>query len=62
MQASGDRWAAGDQYGIWIYVYSDGVSLEEFVFDKCCAAACHLVKDSVVFVCVAEDEVAGDVW
>ena len=52
---------AGDHYGVWIYVYSDCVSLEEFAFDKGCTAACHLVKNGVVFVCVAEDEVAGDV-
>ena len=39
---------AGDHYGVWIYVYSDSVSLEEVAFDKGCAAACHLVKDGVV--------------
>jgi len=54
------RSSAGDHYDVWIYVYYDGVSLEEFPFDKGCAAACHLVEYGVVFVCVAEDEVARD--
>ncbi len=49
----------GDHYGVWIYVYSNGLSLVEFAFDKGCAAACHLVKDGVVFVYVAKDEVLG---
>jgi len=52
---------AGDHDGIGIYVNPDGVALEESALDEGGAAACHLVKDGVITVCVAEDKVAGDV-